>query len=134
MSRLEELKRQSEELEEQHAEIRNKLYVIEEELIKEEYNEVAKLVGKCYDLGQGEYCKIISPEEIIPRMRGNSDFNPYRVQVFRFCINVVDETDYIELDNPMIRDLNKCKEITKEEFNEKYLEYIEKFNKILMDL
>ena len=47
---------------------------------------------------------------------------------------MVDETDYIELDNPMISDLKKCKEITKEEFNEKYLEYIEKFNKILMDL
>ena len=134
MSRLEELKRQSKELNEQNIEIKNKLYVIEEELIKEEYNEVAKLVGKCYDLGQGEYCKIISPEEIIPRMRGNSDFNPYRVQVLRFYINVVDETDFIELDNPMMRDLKKCKEISKEEFNEKYLEYIEKFNKILMDL
>ena len=134
MSRLEELKRQSEELEEQHTEIKNKLYVIKEELIQEEYNEVMKLVGKCYDLGQGKYCKIVSPEEIIPRMRGNSDFNPYRVQVLRFCINVVDESDYIELDNPMIRDLKKCKEITKEEFNEKYLEYIGKFNKILMDL
>ena len=134
MSRLEELRKQSKELNEQNTEIKNKLYVIEEELIKEQYNEVAKLVGKCYDLGQGEYCKIISPEEISPRMRGNSDFNPYRVQVLRFCINVVDETDYIELDNPMIRDLKKCKEITKEEFNEKYLEYIEKFNKILMDL
>ena len=134
MSRLEELKRQSKELNEQNIEIKNKLYVIEEELIKEEYNEVAKLVGKCYDLGQGEYCKIVSPEEIVPRMRGNSDFNPYRVQVLRFCVNVVDETDYIELDNPMIRDLKKCKEISKEEFNEKYLEYIEKFSKILMDL
>ena len=134
MSRLEELRKQSKELDEQYTEIKNKLYVIEEELIKEEYNEVAKLVGKCYDLGQGEYCKIVSPEEIVPRMRGNSDFNPYRVQVLRFCINVVDETDYIELDNPMIRDLKKCKEITKEEFNEKYLEYIKKFNKILMDL
>ena len=134
MSRLEELIKQSKELNEQDIEIRNKLYVIEEELIKEEYNEVAKLVGKCYDLGQGEYCKIISPEEIIPRMRGNSDFNPYRVQVLRFCIDVADETDYIELDNPMIRDLNKWREMTKEEFNEKYLEYIEKFNKILMDL
>ena len=134
MSRLEELRKQSKELTEQNIEIRNKMYVIKEELIKEEYNEVMKLVGKCYDLGQGEYCKIISPEEIIPRMRGNSDFNPYRVQVLRFCINVVDETDYIELDNPMIRDLKKCKEISKEEFNEKYLEYIEKFNKILMDL
>ena len=134
MSRLEELRKQSKELNEQNIEIKNKLYVIEEELIKEEYNEVAKLVGKCYDLGQGEYCKIISPEEIILRMRGNSDFNPYRVQVLRFCINVVDETDYIELDNPMIGDLKKCKEISKEEFNEKYLEYIEKFNKILMDL
>lgn len=134
MSRLEELRKQSKKLTEQNIEIKNKLYVIEEELIKEEYNEVAKLVGKCYDLGQGEYCKIVSPEEIIPRMRGNSDFNPYRVQVLRFYINVVDETDYIELDNPMIRDLKKCKEITKEEFNEKYLEYIEKFNKILMDL
>ena len=134
MSRLEELRKQSKELNEQNIEIKNKLYVIEEELIKEEYNEVAKLVGKCYDLGRGEYCKIISPEEIVPRMKGNSDFNPYRVQVLRFCINVVDETDYIELDNPMISDLKKCKEITKEEFNEKYLEYIEKFNKILMDL
>ena len=134
MSRLEELKRQSKELQEQHTEIKNKLYVIKEELIQEEYNEVMKLVGKCYDLGQGKYCKIISPEEIIPKLIGNSDFNPYRVQVVRFCINVVDETDYIELDNPMIRDLKKCKEITKEEFNEKYLEYIEKFNKILMDL
>ena len=134
MSRLEELRKQSKELNEQNTEIKNKLYVIEEELIKEEYNEVAKLVGKCYDLGQGEYCKIISPEEIILRMRGNNDFNPYRVQVLRFCINVVDETDYIELDNPMIGDLKKCKEISKEEFNEKYLEYIEKFNKILMDL
>ena len=134
MSRLEELRKQSKELNEQDIEIRNKLYVIEEELIKEEYNEVMKLVGKCYDLGQGEYCKIVSPEEIIPRMRGNSDFNPYRVQILRFCIDVVDETDYIELDNPMIRDLNKCREMTKEEFNEKYLEYIEKFNKILMDL
>ena len=51
MSRLEELKRQSKELEEQHTEIKNKLYVVEEELIKEEYNEVAKLVGKCYALG-----------------------------------------------------------------------------------
>ena len=119
MSRLEELKRQSKELEEQHTEIKNKLYVIKEELIQEEYNEVMKLVGKCYDLGQGKYCKIISPEEIIPRMRGNSDFNPYRVQVLRFCIYVTDETDFIELDNPMIRDLKKCKEITKEEFNEK---------------
>ena len=134
MSRLEELRKQSKELSEQNTEIKNKLYVIEEELIKEEYNEVAKLVGKCYDLGQGEYCKIVSPEEIVPRMRRNSDFNPYRVQVLRFCVNVVDETDYIELDNPMIRDLKKCKEISKEEFNEKYLEYIEKFNKILMDL
>lgn len=134
MSRLEELKKQSKELNEQNIEIRNKMYVIKEELIKEEYNEVMKLVGKCYDLGRGEYCKIISPEEIIPRMRGNSDFNPYRVQVLRFCINVVDGTDYIELDNPMISDLNKCREISKEEFNEKYLEYIEKFNKILMDL
>ena len=134
MSRLEELKRQSKELEEQHTEIKNKLYVIKEELIEEEYNEVAKLVGKCYALGWGKYCKIISPEEIIPRMRGNSDFNPYRVQVLRFYIDVTDETDFIELDNPMIRDLKKCKEITKEEFNERYLEYIEKFNKILMDL
>ena len=134
MSRLEELRKQSKELNEQHTEIKNKLYVIEEELIKEEYNEVAKLVGKCYDLGQGEYCKIISPEEIIPRMRGNSDFNPYRVQVLKFCVDVVDETDYIKLDNPMIRDLKECKEISREEFNEKYLEYIEKFNKILMDL
>lgn len=134
MSRLEELKRQSKELNEQNIEIKNKLYVIEEELIKEEYNEVMKLVGKCYDLGQGEYCKIVSPEDIIPQMRGNSNFNPYRVQVLQFCIDVVDETDYIELDNPMIRDLKKCKEISKEEFNEKYLEYIKKFNKILMDL
>ena len=134
MSRLEELKRQSKELNKQNTEIKNKLYVIEEELIKEEYNEVMKLVGKCYDLGQGEYCKIISPEEIIPRMRGNSDFNPYRVQVLRFCTDVTDVTDSIELGDPMISDLKKCKEITKEEFNEKYLEYIEKFNKILMDL
>lgn len=134
MSRLEELRKQSKELTEQNIEIRNKMYVIEEELIKEEYNEVAKLVGKCYDLGQGEYCKIISPEEIIPRMRGNSDFNPYRVQVLRFCIDVTDATDYIELGSSMISNLKKCKEITKEEFNEKYLEYIEKFNKILMDL
>lgn len=134
MSRLEELRKQSKELNEQDIEIRNKLYVIEEELIKEEYNEVMKLVGKCYDLGQGEYCKIISPEEIIPRMRGNSDFNPYRVQVLRFCIDVTDVTDRIELGDPMISNLKKCKEITKEEFNEKYLEYIEKFNKILMDL
>lgn len=134
MSRLEELRKQSKELNKQDTEIKNKLYVIQEELIKEEYNEVMKLVGKCYDLGRGEYCKIISPEEIIPRMRGNSDFNPYRVQVLRFCINVADGTDYIELDNPMISDLNKCREISKEEFNEKYLEYIGKFNKILMDL
>ena len=134
MSRLEELRKQSKELNEQDIEIRNKLYVIEEELIKEEYNEVMKLVGKCYDLGQGEYCKIISPEEIIPRMRGNSDFNPYRVQVLRFCTDVTDVTDSIELGDPMISNLKKCKEITKEEFNEKYLEYIEKFNKILMDL
>lgn len=134
MSRIEELRKQSKELNEQDIEIKNKLYVIQEELIKEEYNEVMKLVGKCYALGWGEYCKIISPEEIIPRMKGNNDFNPYRVQVLRFCINVVDETDYIELDNPMISDLNECKEISKEEFNEKYLEYIEKFNKILMDL
>ena len=134
MSRLEELRKQSKELNEQDTEIKNKLYVIQEELIKEEYNEVMKLVGKCYALGWGEYCKIISPEEIIPKMRGNNDFNPYRVQVLRFCINVVDETDYIELDNPMISDLNECREISKEEFNEKYLEYIEKFNKILMDL
>ena len=134
MSRLEELRKQSKELNEQNTEIKNKLYIIEEELIKEEYNEVMKLVGKCYDLGQGEYCKIISPEEIIPRMRGNSDFNPDRVHVLIFCTDVTDETDFIELDNPMIRDLKKCKEITKEEFNEKYLEYIEKFNKILMDL
>ena len=134
MSRLEELKRQSKELNEQNTEIKNKLYIIEEELIKEEYNEVMKLVGKCYDLGQGEYCKIISPEEIIPRMRGNSDLSPYRVEVLKFCVDVVDETDYIKLDNPMIRDLKECKEISKEEFNEKYLEYIEKFNKILMDL
>lgn len=134
MSRIEELRKQSKELNEQDTEIKNKLYVIQEELIKEEYNEVMKLVGKCYALGWGEYCKIISPEEIIPRMRGNNDFNPYRVQVLRFCINVVDETDYIELDNPMISDLNECREISKEEFNEKYLEYIEKFNKILMDL
>ena len=51
MSRLEELKRQSKELEEQHTEIKNKLYVIKEELIQEKYNEVMKLVGKCYDLG-----------------------------------------------------------------------------------
>ena len=80
MSRLEELKRQSKELEEQHTEIKNKLHVIKEELIQEEYNEVMKLVGKCYDLGQGEYCKIISPEEIIPKLIGNSDFNPYRVR------------------------------------------------------
>ena len=50
MSRLEELRKQSKELNEQNTEIKNKLYVIEEELIKEEYNEVAKLVGKCYDL------------------------------------------------------------------------------------
>lgn len=134
MSRLEELRRQSKELNEQNTEIKNKLYEIQEELVKEEYNEVAKLVGKCYALGWGEYCKIISPEEIIPRMRGGSDFNPYRVQVLRFSVNVVDVTDYIELENPMISDLKKCKEITKEEFNEKYLEYIEKFNKILMDL
>lgn len=134
MSRLEELRKQSKELNEQNIEIKNKLYVIEEELIKEEYNEVMKLVGKCYDLGQGEYCKIISPEEIIPRMRGNSDFNPYRVQVVRFCTDVTDVIDCIELDDPMISNLKKCKEITKEEFNEKYLEYIEKFNKILMDL
>ena len=134
MSRLEELRKQSKELNEQNTEIKNKLYVIEEELIKEEYNEVAKLVGKCYDLGQGEYCKIVSPEEIIPRMRGNSDFNPYRVQVLRFCIDVADVAGRMELEDPMIRDLKKCKEITKEEFNEKYLEYIEKFNKILMDL
>lgn len=134
MSRLEELRRQSKELSEQDIELRNKMYELKEELVKEEYNEVMKLVGKCYALGWGEYCKIISPEEIIPRMRGASDFNPYRVQVLKFCINVVDVTDYIELDNPMISDLKKCKEITKEEFNEKYLEYIEKFNKILMDL
>ena len=134
MSRLEELRKQSKELTEQNIEIRNKMYVIKEELIQEEYKEVMKLVGKCYYLGQGEYCKIISPEEIIPRMRGNSDFNPYRVQVLRFCIDVTDGTDFIELDNPMIRDLKKCKEITKEEFNEKYLEYIEKFNKVLMDI
>ena len=134
MSRLEELKRQSEELEEQHTEIKNKLYVIKEELIQEEYNEVMKLVGKCYDLGQGKYCKIISPEEIIPKLIGNSDFNPYRVQVVRFCTDVIDVTDRIELGDPMISDLKKCREITKEEFNEKYLEYIEKFNKILMDL
>ena len=134
MSRLEELKRQSKELDEQNTEIKNKLYVIKEELIQEEYNEVMKLVGKCYDLGQGEYCKIISPEEIIPRMRGNSDFNPYRVQVLRFCTDVTDVTDSIELGDPMISNLKKCKEITKEEFNEKYLEYIKKFNKILMDL
>ena len=93
-----------------------------------------KLVGKCYDLGQGKYCKIISPEEIIPKLIGNSDFNPYRVQVVRFCTDVTDVTDLIELGDPMISDLKKCKEITKEEFNEKYLEYIEKFNKILMDL
>lgn len=134
MSRLEELKRQSKELNEQSTEIKNKLYEIQEELVKEEYNEVAKLVGKCYALGWGEYCKIISPEDIVPRMRGNSDFNPYRVQVLRFCIDVTDVTDCIELDNPMISHLKECKEITKEEFNEKYLEYIEKFNKILMDL
>ena len=134
MSRLEELRKQSKELNEQNTEIKNKLYVIQEELVKEEYNEVAKLVGKCYALGCGEYCKVISPEEIVPRMRGNSDFNPYRVQVLKFCIDVADETDYIELDNPMISDLNKCKEISKEEFNEKYLEYIKKFNKTLMDL
>lgn len=134
MSRLEELRRQSKELNEQNTEIKNKLYEIQEELVKEEYNEVAKLVGKCYALGWGEYCKIISPEDIIPRMRGNSDFNPYRVQVLRFCIDVTDVTDCIELDNPMISHLKECKEITKEEFNEKYLEYIEKFNKILMDL
>ena len=134
MSRLEELRKQSKELSEQDIEIKNKLYAIQEELIKEEYNEVMKLVGKCYDLGQGEYCKIVSPEEIIPRMRGNSDFNPYRVQVVRFCTDVTDVTDCIELGDPMISDLKKCKEISKEEFNEKYLEYIEKFNKILMDL
>ena len=134
MSRLEELRKQSKELNEQNTEIKNKLYVVEEELIKEEYNEVAKLVGKCYALGWGKYCKIISPEEIIPRMRGNSDFNPYRVQVLKFCVDVVDETDYIKLDNPMIRDLKECKEISREEFNEKYLEYIKKFNKILMYL
>lgn len=134
MSRLEELRKQSKELNEQNTEIKNKLYVIQEELVKEEYNEVAKLVGKCYALGWGEYCKIISPEEIVPRMRGGSDFNPYRVQVLRFCIDVTDVTDCIELDNPMISHLKECKEITKEEFNEKYLEYIEKFNKILMDL
>lgn len=134
MSRLEELRRQSKELNEQDIEIKNKLYEIQEELVKEEYNEVAKLVGKCYALGWGEYCKIISPEDIVPRMRGNSDFNPYRVQVLRFCIDVTDVTDCIELDNPMISHLKECKEITKEEFNEKYLEYIEKFNKILMDL
>lgn len=133
MSRLEELRRQSKELSEQGMEIRNKMYVIKEELVKEEYNEVAKLVGKCYALGWGEYCKIISPEEIT-RMRGASDFNPYRVQVLRFCVNVVDITDYIELENLMISDLKKCKEITKEEFNNKYLEYIDKFNKILMNL
>ena len=51
MSRLEELRKRSKELNEQNTEIKNKLYVIEEELIKEEYNEVAKLVGKCYALG-----------------------------------------------------------------------------------
>ena len=134
MSRLEELRKQSKELSEQDIEIKNKLYAIQEELIKEEYNEVAKLVGKCYALGWGKYCKIISPEEIIPKLIGNSDFNPYRVQVVRFCTDVTDVTDCIELGDPMISDLKKCKEITKEEFNEKYLEYIEKFNKILMDL
>ena len=100
MSRLEELKRQSKELEEQHTEIKNKLYVIKEELIQEEYNEVMKLVGKCYDLGQGKYCKIISPEEIIPKLIGNSDFNPYRVQVVRFCTDVTDVTDR---DNKIIK-------------------------------
>ena len=42
--------------------------------------------------------------------------------------------DYEALFREMKTGLKKCKEITKEEFNEKYLEYIEKFNKILMDL
>ena len=42
MSRLEELRKQSKELNEQNTEIKNKLYVIEEEIIKEEYNEVMK--------------------------------------------------------------------------------------------
>ena len=134
MSRLEELKKKSKELNDEHIILRNKIYKVEEELIQEEYNEVMKLVGKCYDLGSGKYCKIISPEDIIPQMRGNSDFNPYRVQVLQFCIDVVDETDYIELDNPMIKNLEKYREITKEEFNNKYLEYIDKFNKILMNL
>ena len=41
MSRLEELRKQSKELSEQDIEIKNKLYVIQEELIKEEYNEVS---------------------------------------------------------------------------------------------